>query len=435
MKNLILVIVSVFFVLHCTAGNMERDAGKLAKLTWKMMQISKKVSSGDNSALTQASRLNLEITTLTSKLEKRYVKEEDGLKFAALYISEYTKLSGNAPLLSEIDNYLKGTGKLIANIRKDQSDHDSHLLQNEPNTDNKQSAESIPALNDGFIEIGDIVNNPTNFNNEFVKIRGLVIQYTQGDTQTTSFYLLKSDYGAIIRVNTAQGKPETNAKYDVTGTVVIDQTNHQVYLVEQSKYELTDTPVKPESPLANWTILFLIGGIILLIILVIVYFVIKSSSGKNSPYTESLPHLPKAEFEGGSVSSIDDDTDFKTIRISQSSPKTLKIIPGKLQIIAGLDKGKEFPIMGFPGSDGCVLSIGREKGNSESELSHIQLLEKTVSRRQAEIMYVDNKLFVKNLSGTNFTRLNGIDLKIGETGEVVPDSIIKTGEVEFKYIL
>lgn len=296
-------------------------------------------------------------------------------------------------------------------------------------------AQVSTSTNDGFVDIGEIVNSPARFNNEFVKIHGLVIQYTQGDNQTTSFYLLKSDYGAIIRVNTAQGRPETNAKYDVSGTVVIDQSNHQVYLVEQLKYKIFDTVPKPET--INWLLVLIIGGVLLLIILVIVYFIIRISSGKSSVTNEPSmhPHHHHEDVLQEMNFSSMDDSDFKTIRISQSSPKTLKLIPGKLQIISGLDKGKEFPIMGFPGSEGCVLSIGREKGSSESELSHIQLLEKTVSRRQAEIMYIDNKLFVKNLSDTNLTQLNGVDLKIGESGEVVPNSIIKTGEVEFKYIL
>lgn len=298
--------------------------------------------------------------------------------------------------------------------------------QNTPTTGNSSK---------NFIEIGEILKNPSNFNNEFVTTEGLVIQYTQGDERTTSFYLLKSDYGAILKVNTAQGQPETNAKYEVSGTVVIDLVNRTVFLVEQSKIKRTNSDIKIVTSPVNWMLIIAIGGLVLLIVLLIIYLVVKNRSEKRESNIAAMTRPSDINASPISVSPSNDNQDFKTIRITQSSPKTLKMIPGRLQIISGLDKGKEFPIMGFPGSDGSVLTIGREKGNSQSEFSYIQLLEKTVSRKQAEILYVDQKLYVKNYSETNLTQLNGVDLKFGERAEITINSIIKTGEVEFKYIL
>lgn len=186
----------------------------------------------------------------------------------------------------------------------------------------------------------------------------------------------------------------------------------------------------------DWTIVFLIAGFLFAIILVIIYFNNGFSFLKISDdYIAQLANSHKANFLVVPNLAPVDYSDLKGIRIIQSSPKILNIIPGRLQIISGLDKGREIPIMGFPGPDGSILTIGREKGNSQSETSYIQLLEKSVSRKQAEIIFLNNKLFVKNLSETNFTRLNGFNLKVGEVGEVSPNSIIKTGEVEFKYIL
>jgi hypothetical protein len=71
----------------------------------------------------------------------------------------------------------------------------------------------------------------------------------------------------------------------------------------------------------------------------------------------------------------------------------------------------------------------------DAAYSHIQLFEKTVSRRQAEIHYIDNKMYLINLSETNPTQLNGVELKPGETAEILDESVIKTGDVEFKYLV
>ncbi len=66
---------------------------------------------------------------------------------------------------------------------------------------------------------------------------------------------------------------------------------------------------------------------------------------------------------------------------------------------------------------------------------HIQIDNKykTVSRKQAEIIYNNKQLFVRNLSATNITEVDGHELKLGETTELKPESIIKMGEIEFQY--
>lgn len=288
------------------------------------------------------------------------------------------------------------------------------------------------------IAIGSIINNPGRFNNEFVKIRGLVTQYTPGvPNQSTAYYLIKDDYGAIIKVNTAQGKPQTNTKYEVTGTVVIDQVNMEAYLIEQSKSELTPIALPPPPPpdtRNNWMTGLIIGGVILLAALLVLYFILQSKSKQaaNTPTAPLQDSSAKSDVPSDKTSS---DDDFKTIKVSYSAPKTLKFIPGKLEIISGLDKGKEFKMQGLPGPNGSIITIGRDKAAGDSEFSHIQLMEKTVSRRQAELSYRDHKLFIKNLSETNYTQLNGSELQVGESREVLPNAVIKAGEVEFRYIV
>jgi len=125
--------------------------------------------------------------------------------------------------------------------------------------------------------------------------------------------------------------------------------------------------------------------------------------------------------------------DFKTIKIMASSPKTLKFIPGKLTIVSGEDTGKSFKIAGFPTSEGSIVSIGREEVKGDRAYSHIQLMQKTISRKQAEIVQKDGKLYVKNLSDTNFTQLDGIELKPNEKAELKAGAVLRLGELEVKY--
>lgn len=289
-----------------------------------------------------------------------------------------------------------------------------------------------------LVEIGDIVNNPGKYNNSFVTIQGLVSQYTPATASTTANYLLKSDYGAIIKINTSDGNPETNQKYEVSGTIVIDLVNNEALMIEKSRTNLTPPPPIPgtgsQNPQMMWYII--IGSIAVLFLLIIIYLIMRSRNNRfrdqiAPPYTSPSP-IP---IDPGARTTSIGDSDFKTIKINLGGPKTLKLIPGKLEIVTGLDKGKEFRMNAIPGPNGCIITIGREKLSGDAEFSHIQLLEKTVSRKQAEIHYRENKLFVKNLSETNYTQLNGLELRLDEMAEVKPTSIIKTGEVEFRYIV
>jgi hypothetical protein len=199
-------------------------------------------------------------------------------------------------------------------------------------------------------------------------------------------------------------------------------TNHLLLLLPPS-----------QSPVMLYVI---VGGIAILFLLVIAYFVIGSKKLPNKFSDEILvpnddPITGEVSLESAPVRS----SDFKTIRINIGGPNTLDTIPGKFEIISGRDIGKEFKMNGIPGPNGCVLTIGREKVVGDGGYSHIQLFEKTVSRKQAEIHYIDNKMYLINLSETNPTQLNGVELKPGETAEITDESVIKTGEVEFKYLV
>lgn len=131
---------------------------------------------------------------------------------------------------------------------------------------------------------------------------------------------------------------------------------------------------------------------------------------------------------------LNNTEDLKTMIIPKADPKTMKFIPGKLEVLKGADIGKTFKIAGTPQKDGSsVVTIGREASTEANMFSHIQLKEHTISRKQAQIIESNGIIKVKNLSATNFTKIDGKELLPNETQDLKTDSIITLGEVEVKY--
>jgi predicted component of type VI protein secretion system len=111
----------------------------------------------------------------------------------------------------------------------------------------------------------------------------------------------------------------------------------------------------------------------------------------------------------------------------------MKFIPGEFEVITGDDKGRIIKIGGYPTEDGSIVTIGREEVTGQRDFAHIQLKEKTISRRQAEIILKDGKMYIKNLSQTNYTKLDGKEIPPNTSSELNSGSVITFGEVEMKY--
>jgi hypothetical protein len=342
--------------------------------------------------------------------------------------------------------------------------------------------------------IDAITDNPGKYNQQLVEVEGLVSQYVPSTSTSTSYYLLKSYFGGLIRVNTSEPAPEINKKYRVTGIVYIDPTDNTPFISEKMKTTILDVPlsiqpsvveveeksqitaaiaggtppysiqipanasvavasihatgltingissgqtavavqdasVPPKAVSVEITVksgvqkMLIIGLSILLVALIgfLVYFLTRRKSAPGITTGTSQP----AGFS----------SDFKTVKIITSKPKTMVFIPGELVITTGEDKGKSFRIAGYPTPDGSVVSIGREAVGGERAYAHIQLDNRfrTVSHKQAEVIYRDGKLWVKNLSETNLTQVDGVELKPGEKAELKAGSSMRTGELEFQY--
>lgn len=302
--------------------------------------------------------------------------------------------------------------------------------------------------------VEEIVKNPGRFSASFVETEGFIIHYVPEAQNTTSYYLLKGYYGDTLKVNTAEEKPEINQKYKVLGILYMERAykngkvSYTAFLSEKSKECLNcqvvgATPViMKEEGLSE--LAYVIGGAAgLLIIGLFAYVIVKNKKSPqlhdwdNPTITTDYSQIPKTMEIHNAAQSTHPDSDFKTIKINTAPSKTMRLIPGKLEIIRGEDKGKTFLIQGYPTKEGSILSIGREEVTGERSHCHIQIDSryKTVSRKQAEIIYKDRKLFIRNLSETNITEVNGQELSLGDTVELQPDCTIGMGEIEFQYKL
>ena len=304
------------------------------------------------------------------------------------------------------------------------------------------------------IKVEDIRNNPYSFIGNKVTVEGLVTQFVH-DVGTTDYYLLKDDFGAIIKINTAEGAPVTNKKYSVVGIVYVEQPNGRPFISEKSRAMLeVPTAITPPDQQSHKTpetnlvqptndnlIIYILSGAV--VVLIALYFILKSRKSKSASSDSYAPPAftpaqptplsgPTVKLDMSDLQQQSGD-DFKTIKIAASSPKTLKFIPGRLTIVSGEDTGKSFKIVGYPTPDGNVVTIGREEVKGDRAYSHIQLLQKTISRKQAEFIQRDGRLLVKNLSDTNLTQLDGVELKVNEKAELKTGSVMRIGELEVKY--
>jgi Inner membrane component of T3SS, cytoplasmic domain len=118
------------------------------------------------------------------------------------------------------------------------------------------------------------------------------------------------------------------------------------------------------------------------------------------------------------------------LRFSVPAEGTLQFLPGRLQIAAGRDAGREIRFVRVPGVDDAEVTFGR----SEGELyRHIQLRDQTVSRSHARMRLVDGTWHLLNLSQTNPVVHNGRALTGGEEQAVVDGDRIEMGEVLFTF--
>lgn len=333
---------------------------------------------------------------------------------------------------------------------------------------------SVSSIYSQNSSIGDLLNIAATKEGEVVEVSGLVTQYVASKTKTTSYYLIKDDFGAFIKVNTSNIRITTNEKFKVNGILYFDIKTKEPFISEQFRILSTgikvvtntivdpntindpttvaavtgpnvenDSSVESGSGFSNFvkensTLLIIISFLLVGLIVILSVILRKKTAPALVEKISGIapgPVSPKHDFSGqaNDFHNLTQQDSFSTIKIPQSAPKTMKLIPGELEIMNGPDKGKKFKMVGNSTAQGNIITIGRESQSGENAYSHIELKEKTISRKQAELISKNGNIWVKNLSETNYTRADGKELKPGEQAELKNNSTITIGELELKY--
>jgi hypothetical protein len=307
----------------------------------------------------------------------------------------------------------------------------------------------------------EIQQDPAVYLNENVKVTGLVIQYVPSTSNTLAYYILRDDNGAEIQVNTAFGEPVTNEKYIVTG--ILYSEFRQLFISE-----LDRTPLVPETPAPIQTPveqvpqrstdnnLFFIFGLVglagLSLIILVVYLIsTKNKKQKATVLAQPAPSAanPNSANRPKPSNTPNFDDDFKTF-INSSGQNTLlvdkeyltmKSMPGRLIVLNGDQADKSLALFGAQTSDGQVITIGRNSPDwkqhlkSGRENAHIRIQDSTntLSRLQAEIIYSNGEMKLKNLGQVNPTIVDNKALENGETKTLVNGSTIQAGNLKMRY--
>ncbi len=128
--------------------------------------------------------------------------------------------------------------------------------------------------------------------------------------------------------------------------------------------------------------------------------------------------LPEPDF-GGQV-----------VRYRVPQDGTLQFLPGRLEVISGVDTGRDVRFVHLPGPEGDVITFGRSEG---PPYRHIQLREATVSRNHARLRFDQGAWHLTNLSATNPVVLNDRTLGVGEEQCLADGDRVEMGEVVFAF--
>jgi hypothetical protein len=118
------------------------------------------------------------------------------------------------------------------------------------------------------------------------------------------------------------------------------------------------------------------------------------------------------------------------LRFSVPQDGTLQFLPGRLEILNGLDVGREVRFVRVPGADGTRVTFGRSEG---PVYRHVQLREGTVSRQHAIMELRDSQWHLTNLSATNPVVYNEQVLEVSEVRPLTDGDRIEMGEVVFGF--
>lgn len=123
----------------------------------------------------------------------------------------------------------------------------------------------------------------------------------------------------------------------------------------------------------------------------------------------------------------------KTIKFHRpANEQTVKVLPGRFRVVNGLADLPEVRFFAPRGRQTAEISFGRATGRP---YEHIQLTPRTVSSRQAKLVFDGGRYTLVNHASrdSNPTHVNGRELTEGESVPLTDGDHITMGEVEFQY--
>ncbi len=289
--------------------------------------------------------------------------------------------------------------------------------------------------------VQDIRADPQSVANEVVTIEGRATQWVESTATTTSFYFLKDDWGGVIKVRTSRERPLVGERYRVSGPVGIDAFNrNDVYISEERRIHLRGQGGLPpdagegtgdegeggtgtgEGESMDWRIVALVAAIVVVLAVLVGLLVwLVKRSGAPVP----LDSAAEAEGEPTVVEGT-------TIKMHAPPPGTLKILPGRFEVVEGDDTVEEIRFFKVKAQAIPEVTFGRAAG---APYTHIQLKPMTVSSRHAKLTLVDGQWILTNfaLDTSNPTLHNGIEMGVDAEVPLAEGDRVTMGEVVLSF--
>jgi hypothetical protein len=322
-----------------------------------------------------------------------------------------------------------------------------------------------------------IKSNPTTFLNERVRIDGFVTQFVDAGSKSTSFFYLKDDWGAVIKVRTSKEAPSVGKRYSIEGPVGLDPRTKDLYVSEESRIELVkpvesvihlndakvvsppkteasgdtsaDVPLKatgtqtvtatqaaklttttePAKPVDNVTIYLLIGAAAVIVLIAAIFLMLRTR--RDEMRTEEYGVLTATRAEAP-LPPPEQVIEGRTIKLHAPPPGTVKLLPGWFDVVGGDEVVKQIRFYSLGGERGAETTFGRVAGRP---YAHIQLKAPTVSSRQAKVAFDNGAAHLTNLasSDSNPTKLNGREMGVNESVALSESDRVEMGEVSLLF--
>lgn len=257
-----------------------------------------------------------------------------------------------------------------------------------------------------IVKIKSITDNPYHYRQSEVFIRGTILQYGDESLNNSQYYYLRDDWGGLIKVFSGRDLPEISKRYQIRGVVFINDKG-EVNLIEQEKTSLEISSINADDDI----IYYLIGAALVLLLLIVVLFLFMR---RTSPYPVPIPGPTTYTMGTNKISRQPDLIEGATIKMTRPPAGTLKLLPGRLEVVAGDDQIKDIRFYKSKNQEETEMTFGRSGGPN---YTHIQLKSNTVSAKQAKLVYTNGKYTLINYSTVNPTIVN--DIQLANEGSII----------------